>query len=372
MKTKFKYATLAAAALLLGFTGCSNDEETGGKTTDDTVKNVTVRISAPSTYAEEATAVGKTPVISDANVYFVGGGVVKATGIMIAADIAGNGKVFSDVPGSATKVVIISNAGALSSPDLSAITVNSSENALNAIMFEQDKQTDPANAVNVYGSADITGTPGSETAAVTLKPAISRIEIGKVEANTQASISLSSFKLAGIYINNTYTKCGTDYSTLPSVAADILNYGGTDAIWTNGSYPARFKDEWASPVSGTSFTPATSTNKWSYYVMPVIAGKGTTINTVQQSSIPHIVLKIVDAQSTGFGFSSTSYVTVKEIKVSNTALTQLERGKVYTITSIKIGGENLAATPETPAEQNISVTATVTDWEDQPVDPVLN
>lgn len=372
MKTKFKYATLAAAALLLGFTGCSNDDETGGKTDDSTAKSVTVRISTPSTYAEEATAVGLTPAINDVNVYFVGGGVVKATGTMTSAEIAGSGKTFSDVPGSATKVVIIANAGALSSPNVSSISVNSSENALNALMFEQVKQTNPVTAVNVYGSAAITGNPGSETAAVTLKPAISRIEIAKVEADPSAAIVLSSFKLAGIYINNTYTQCGTDYSTLPPVASDILNYGGTDAIWTNGSYPARFKDEWASPVSGTSFTPATSTNKWSYYVMPVIAGKGTIINTVQQSAVPHIVLKIVDAQSSGYGFNSTSYVTIKDIKVGGVALTQLERGKVYSIASIKIGGGNLAATPETPAEQNISVTATITDWEDQPVDPVLN
>lgn len=371
MKTKFKYLTLAITTLLLGFTSCSNDDETGGKTDEGTPKNVTVRISTPSTYAEEVTAVGQTPAINDVNVYFVGGGVVKATGTMTSAEIAGSGKTFSDVPGSATKVVIIANAATLSSPDVSSIAVNSSENALNALMFEQNKQTNPTSAVNVYGSAAITGTPGSETAAVTLKPAISRIEIAKVEADPLAAIELTGFKLAGIYINNTYTKCGTDYSTLPTVAADILNYDGTNAIWTNGSYPARFSDQWTSPTASTSFTPAVSTNKWSYYVMPVIAGKGTTINTVVQSAVPHIVLKIVDAQASGYGFASTSYVTVKDIKVGGVALTQLERGKVYSIASIKIGGGNLASTPETPTEQNVTVTATVTDWVDEPVEPVL-
>lgn len=369
MKTKFKYVTLVATALLLGFSSCSNDE-TDTKTDDSTPKSVTVRISAPSTYAEEATAVGKTPDINDVNVYFVGGGVVKATGTMTAAEIAGSGKTFNDVPGSATKVVIIANAATLSSPDVSSIAVNSSENALNALMFEQSKQTNPTTAVNVYGSATITGVSGSETAAVTLKPAISRIEIAKVEVDPSATIALTGFKLAGIYINNTYTQCGTDYSTLPTAAADILNYDGTNAIWTSGSYPARFSDEWSSPTTGTSFAP-TSPLKWSYYVMPVIASKGTTINTVAQSAVPHIVLKIVDAQATGYGFASTSYVTVKEIKVGGVALTQLERGKVYSIASIKIGGGNLASTPETPTEQNVTVTATVTDWLDEPVEPVL-
>lgn len=368
----FKYVFLMAAAIIVGFSSCSSDDETGGGV-DNTPKNVTVRVSNPSTYGEEATAVGQTPALNDLHVYFVGGGVIKSIGTMTAAEVTGTGKTFTGVPGSATEVVIIGNATALTSPNVATIAANDPVSKLNKLMFEQSKQTDPTTAVNVYGEAAIAGTPGLETAAVTLTPAIARIEIAEVKAKAAAAgvIELTSFKLAGIYINNAYTECGTDYSELPVDAAKVLNYAPDATVWTNGSYPARFKDEWTNPSAGTTFTPTASGEKWSYYVMPVIDGKGTTINTEKQTSVPHIVLKITDAVAAGYTFPSPAYITVKDIQVLGQSLTKLEKGKVYSIASLAIGGENLAATPETPATQDVSVKATLTPWSNVPVDPII-
>ena len=370
MKAHFKYVMMMAAALVLGFSSCSNDNE-ASEPTDSASKSVTIYVSNPSTYAEEATAVGKTPVINDLKVFFIGAGVIKEVGTMTSADIGGAGKTFDDVPGSATDVVIIGNATALSSPAITAFGVNDSEAALNAAMFEQDKQTDAATAVNVHGRAVIAGGVGSETATIALAPAIARFEIAEVKAKTGAGveIELEEFKLTGIYINNTYTECGTDYKTLPTASTSILNYGKVAAIWTDGTYPVRFKDEWASPTASTSFTPATGV--WSYYVLPVVANKGTTIDNVVQTSVPHIILKITDAKATGYELPNPAYVTVKELKVSGTSLTALEKGKVYSIATLAIAGENLSARPEVSATQDVVVTATVTEWTDQPVDPII-
>ena len=370
MKVKFKYAMAMAAALVLGFSSCSNDNEKDA--VESASKDVTIHVSNPSTYAEEASAVDQRPDLNDLNVYFIGAGVIKKKGTMTSAEITA-GKTFTDVPGSATKVVIIGNATALASPSVSTIALNDPESKLNTLMFEQSKQTDPTTDVNVYGDATIGGTVGAETAAVTMAPAISRIEIAKVEAKSEAAgaaIELSGFKLAGIYINNTYMECGTDYETLPADAAKVLNYGQEEDIWTDGTYPTRFKDEWTSPTEATSFAPATGT-KWSYYVMPVVADKGTTIDGATQKSVPHIILKITDAKAEGYELPNPAYVTVKELQVGGASLTVLARGKVYSIAKLSIAGENLGARPERPAMQDVLVTAEITPWTNQPVDPII-
>lgn len=361
MKKSFKYVMLMAATLLVGFNSCSNDDDNVAGV-DDSPKSVKVMVSVPSTYADEATAVGVTPVASDLQVYFTDGISIKAEGTMLPTEMA-EGKLFEDVPGTASNVVIIANPLLVTSP--AKLTVGTSVAELNKLMFEQSKQLDPKDKLNLFGSNTVTGN----TANVILAPAISRYEIAKVEANPGAQIPLTSFELAGIYINNTYTKCGTDYTTLPTGAADILQFGPDDTEWADGTFPARYKDEFAAPTAGTSFAPD---NKWAYFVMPVVAGKGTTINGELQTSIPHVILKIKNAEATGYTFAETMYVTVRDIKVAGaaTTLTELTRGKVYTM-ALSIGGENLAPKPELPALKDITVTAEVTPWIEEPVTPVL-
>ena len=369
MKKNFKYVTMTAAALVLVLSGCSK-EETGR--VEDSPKSVTVRVQNLSTYAVATPASGSMPVLYDLNVYFIGSGVIKDQGTMTTAE-ATSGKTFDDVPGSATKVVIIANAGELSSPNVASIATYDSENKLKQLMFEQSVQSyTAATDVNVYGTAPITGAVGSEAANVSLAPAVSRIEINSVGASTTANVQLTSFKLTGIYINNTYTQCGTDYTTVPTLPAGILNYGKDAVSFTNGSYPARFKDEWsaASVTAGDLFSPGVG-NRWSYYVMPVVAGKGTTIDAVVQTSVPHIILKIEEALAPGYTFPSPAYVTIKDLRVSGTSLTALEKGKVYSIGSILIGGENLAEKPEFPANQDIMVTTVLNPWDGQPTTPTI-
>ncbi|GAB6123782.1 hypothetical protein [Dysgonomonas termitidis] len=374
MKTNFKHAIIAATALLLGFSSCSNDDA-NAPADDLPKKSVTVSIAVPSTYADEATAVGVTPDIAEATVFFVGGGVIAEVGTLTTAEVT-SGKTFPDVPGSVTEVVIVANTATIAtSPAITTIAANDPLSELNELLFQQASQTHPKTGVNVFGRATITGGAGAYTANVMLVPAISRYEIKEILADPLAAIPLTSFKLTGIYINNTYTQIGTDYVTKPTSTANILSYGKSDAIWTNGSYPARFKDEFTGVTGATSFTPA---NRWSYYVMPVKSlVVGTTIDGVAQSVIPHIILKIEDATAAGYSFPSPAYITIKDLKVGGAPLTQLEPGKVYSIggsatgDGIKIGGGNLAPDPETNATENIQVTATVTPWTNVDVDPVF-
>ncbi|GAB6124286.1 hypothetical protein [Dysgonomonas termitidis] len=380
MKTNFKHAIIAATALLLGFSSCSNDDANAPQADDLPKKNVTVSIAVPSTYADEASAVGVVPDIKEAKVFFVGGGVIAQVGTLTTLEVA-SGKTFNNVPGSVTDVIIVANSETettsptLASGSISEIVDYDPLSKLNETLFQQASQTDPQTNVNVFGQAAITGSAGSYVANVMLVPAISRIELLKVEADPLAQIPLTSFKLTGIYINNTYTQLGTDYTTKPISAASILNYGKSDAIWTNGSYPARFKDEFTGVTGTTSFTPA---NRWAYYVLPVkVSVAGTTIDGVDQSAVPHIVLKIEDAFAVGHSLASPAYITIKDLKVGGTPLTQLAAGKVYTLgvtgtgEGIKIGGENLSPYPETNATESITVNCTVSPWSNQDVVPAF-
>lgn len=362
----FKYAILIATTVILGFSQCSKHDDTGK--VDNSSIAVKVTISALSTYAEEVTAVDKTPDLNELHVFFTDGISINEMGAFTAAEIKDGTKTFIQVPASATTAVLIGNA--LSQPTAEAITtiaVGDPVSKLSALMFRQKMQTDPVKAVNLHGEAPIV----SGEANVSLYPVIARIEIARVEVNPSAIIPLSSFKLAGIYINNTYTACGTDFSTLPTAAEDILNYGSNATVWTNGTYPARFKDEWTNPAAGTFAEPAKPNANWSYYVVPVKAELGTTIDGVVQTSVPHIVLKITDAVATGYAFTPTMFVTIKDIRIDDKSLTNLEKGKVYSIAPLLIGGENLAASPMVSGTQGVTATATVSPWMYESVNPII-
>lgn len=378
MKTKFKFLSLMAVSLLTGLASCSNDDQTPA--VEVTPRTVKVEIITPSTYAEEASAVGKSSLKKDLNVYFIGAGIVKHIGHVSEAEMGGGpsvSKAFADVPGDADKVIVIGNATHVGSPNVASINVNDPESKVNRLMFEQDKQIDPQTKVNLHGSGVVSGAGPTATASVDLLPAISRIEIGKIEVNPAAEIPLSSFELEGIYINNTYTQVGTDYSTLPTAATDILNYAAGNSIWTApaGTYPQTFCDEFPAPVAGASVAPAAG-KIWAYNVLPVVANKGTTIDGVIQSSVPHIVLKVKNVAIAAPGFSFPAgrsyYVVVTKIKDagSGNIHTKLDKGKAYSIASIAFGGEHLKTTPVANTN-TVTVSSESKPWVDAPSSVIL-
>lgn len=363
MKAKFKI--LAVVALAIGFANCSNSDE---PTTESAqLKSVTVKVVTPSTYSIGETAVGKTPTVYDATLYFMGSsGVILATGTMTQAEIIA-GKIFNDIPGDATRVQLIGNAGHLDSPDLSAGTIRATQSTLLSNAFwNQTVQTDPVTGVNVIGEGAILGASGSLTATVSVVPAVSRIEIKEVSADPAANIPLTSFRLTGIYINNTYAELGLDYTTLPTLPGDILNYGSDDPIWAAG-YPPTFYQA-VTGAAGTSFT-AGGTNVWAFFALPVVANSGTIINGAVQTSVPHIILKIEDATAPGNTFPNPAYLTIKDFKRGAIDVEELIKGKVFSISNIAFGGEHLAAKPEISTKENVAVTVVVSPWTDDPVTP---
>lgn len=374
MKMKFKYVMIAAATLLLGFASCSSDDGGDGGDTTGT-KDVAVKIKRPTTYAEDASAVGVVPDMKDAEVFFFASGIIKATGTMNLAEIA-SGKTFTGLNSGVDKVIIVANTNLLSSPAIP--TTITTEAQLNAIMLDHSAQTHFQTGVNLQGSATITGTT-NVTVNVDIYPAIARYEIGEIKAMPAASnpkLPLRSFKLTGIYINNTYTKVSLDYNTVSTVAAEILNYGTTATQWTDGTYPAAFKDEWAvaGVTAGSIFAPTTIGEYWSYFVMPPVANKGTTIDSELKTSVPHIILKLEDAivEDGLAGYphpKNPGYITITKLKKGGTYLDNLTRGEVYQIATIEIDGADIDD-PE-PKTKDVEVNVIVKPWVGVPVTPEI-
>ncbi|MDR1881704.1 MAG: hypothetical protein LBR26_02840 [Prevotella sp.] len=381
MKKKFMNSVLAfgAIAMLSLFGSCSSDES-GSEAVAGKTKTLKVRISIPSTYGvDDAVQSGDAPSLEgDVYLFFVGGGYVRAVKQSSVSILTTAGEVITDVPEAASSVVIVGNSATATIEGLSGIQAGDLESKVMFVVANQGAFS--SNAVNMYGRASIAGFDGEMEVDVTVLPAVSRIEIGEVKSASAGDgvTELTGFKLAGIYINNTYAKFGMNYEFLPPPApdfltdADKLNYVKGATVWESG-YPAAFCDIFPSPAEATTFTPATfdvgdAGKVWSYYVLPVKAGNGTTINIdgeeVQQSSVPHIVLKIVDAKAGGAFALGTYYVTVTQLEVGGEIITELERGKVYQIEEIEIAGENLSLMPE-PGENSatgLTVRATVEGW----------
>lgn len=368
---KFKYVMITAATLLFGFASCGSEETVPVGTGEP--KNVTVKIVKPTTYAEEETAIDVAPDIYDAEVFFIGSGNILKRGSMDDSEAGFPVKQFTDVPAAATEIIIVGNSTTLTSPALPTTITTKAQ--LEAVMFEHSVQTHAKTAVNLLGSGTITGT-GDAAVNVPVRAAISRIEIGEIKAKTAgAELPLVDFKLTGIYINNAYTKVSLNYADVPTLATDILQYGADAIEFTDGSYPVPFKDEWtsASVTADASFKPVNPLHKWAYFIMPPVAGNGTTIDTEVQTSVPHIVAKLEDVTTTSgnLGFSP-AYLTITKLIDSNTTLelTHLEAGKVYKITSIDIDGKDLSPKPETGA-RNVTVTVQVQAWVGVEVEPAL-
>lgn len=387
MKKNFKYVTMMAVALSMGFTGCSNDsDEQQPDVVNANSHSVTIKVAtkAAQTRADEATAIGQTPNLSDLTLYFVDDVLNKITDIQVAtpATITGAGETFNNLAAGTNAIYIVGNQSEVASADLTALSVGDTETDLKEAMLNilgQSAATAPTyENVNVYGYTSYAVGVGQTQVSVTMDiiPAISRLEIGKVEAdkvNPPVADQITDFDLEGIFINNTYQAIGLDNVTYGTAVA----YPSTDAIWgAPVTYPAQYCDQFTTLTGLDSYTP---TNTWAYYVAPAakqVGGSyvGEIISGVQYDAKPIIVLKLSNVTyNAGYGGTQydPAYVTVTKLKNGATYLDHFERGKVYDISSIAFDATNLTGTPLVPPVHDVEVTVTVKPWDGISTTPEL-
>jgi hypothetical protein len=377
----FKYLMMTAI-LAIGLASCSNDDDNvdggGVVTKDPKTVSLTLKQGKINTYADGPSAVGLSPTLSDAKVFFVGGGVILHQGDVLAADISSNvgTKVFTGVPGAATEVYVVANSATITLPAVTNGTTTLA--ALKETLNNIESQTHPVDNVTLHGAATITNTNGNYTCAVQIAPAVSRIEISKIEAATSdVVVPLTAFQLDGIFINNTYSQLGLDYTSLPAPltqGTNMFNYGQNDATSFVGGYLASLRDYDASGLGGTGLVKEPTAAVWGYQVFPLATATGTTIDGEAQSKVPMIILRITGATAAGHTIPNPAFLTVKKFVTDDgnaTPITAFQEGKVYQISNILFGGEHLSSRPVVPTSSDITVTVTVKDWEGVAIKPEL-
>lgn len=382
MKMNFKNLMMTAI-LAVGLVSCSSDDDnvqgggSGVVTKDPKNVSLTLKFGKNTTYADGNSAIGLTPNLTDAKVYFADGdGVIVFQGAVAESE---SGPYVFRVPGSATNVYVVGNTSTITTlptVTIGSTTLSTVKQSLNNI----EAQTHPVTAVTLQGAGIITGADGAYTCGVTVSPAVSRIEIIQIEGAATATngitIPLTSFQLDGIFINNTYSKLGLDYTTLPSVAGDIINFSQNNAAAFDGTYLASLRDFNAAGLGvNASLVKNPVGAVWGYQVFPLATATGTTIDEEAQSKVPHVILRITNPRSDNYVYpSETMFLTVKKFVTDDeneTEVTEFLEGKVYKISNIRFGGEHLSARPEVSSSSEITVTVTVKTWEEAAIKPEL-
>lgn len=280
MKFKFKYVSmLVAAAMIAGFTSCSNSEEVVGGSDDLTQPredDLTIQIEVPEakdSRGESTTNVGIAPHTFDMTLIFVGKEsattpqkVLKVIDGNVSQLTSAAGQKFKSMPLGVEGLYVIGNTDVAKYPATPTTPANFGQLAFNNdatkttlksyegeavsqfmknVMIKLDNYSiTDAKAVNISGYAPITTTQGTTPVRVLVTPAISRYEIRQIKEKNN-----KTFTLNGIYISNTMRQISIDGQEYPNDPAQLINYGwnspnwnATLKGWDYNSHPAADKD----------------------------------------------------------------------------------------------------------------------------------
>jgi hypothetical protein len=371
-KVNFKYLTLMAAALLLGFSSCGNDDETGGET--DGTKRVFLKISGnrPATYSESAPQGETTVEFATGHLYFIDplGRIVEHYtlsseesgdhNLKIDEMIDGKAAVL-DVPMSVVDVYIVGNV-----PAGVNIPVTGNISAVKALALGVETQKNTGN-VGLYGFDKLLA-PSEEgqsyTANITLKPIVARIELPEIKAKNS---DITSFTIDGIFVDNFHVS-GQVSGDLPSLAT-LVTSSDDPAKYDNNVRPylTAYKQsvyDWYDPGFGATGNPLLvkpdNGNVWGYNLFATLEG----------SDVPRIIIRLSDVTTTTKTYPTPMFLTVNGFIAGGTQLFSIESGKVYQIAPVEFLKENLS---EQPAKStiNVAVSITLAKWKTVPIQPVI-
>lgn len=385
---KLCVSLMALVALLC--VSCSNDPEIPEK--NDNGIDVTLSITTnPLTKALETNQVGVSAPIDPAKefiVYFMdeSGNTVtayKLTDTQISAiqpSTVGAGVKFTNLDPSVVSVYVVAN---VPSGTLPATAPGTSLTDINGkVQNISEQQT--ANAASVVlantGKTVKTGfTQGDNasngnaqfTVAVELTPIVSRIQIKKVSVDTDKTIT--SFTLAGIYIDNFYQKMtiGGAFTGITDndivKATDKTTFAASNALYSTTNL---YDEDKTDGLVQDPFV-ATKPQVYGYQFFPT---KKT--NATDLSKVPYIILKLTnvkksDTATRDISEKETYYIAVKAYKTTDATpatITEFLPGQIYTIANIPVSEKNIVTDP-TKSLINVTVNVTVAKWTDKALNP---
>lgn len=333
----FKYAFLMAAAIVLGFSSCSNDED-GGITGDNSKpKSVFLKIEqGPATYSESSVVGDQTEVnFSSGELFFTNGAgeILKHYTISSADTDAGNismtdvksGVSLKNLPGAISNVHVVGNV-----PSGVTLAKTGNISVVKNTVLGVAEQSD-INKVNLYGTSALVdkGTTSSEknneyTATINLAPTVARIELTEITGGGD----IQSFKVAGVFTDNFYKEASMEGKTAAAALidngadADIFKIPSTvyDVFANNTIY-----DWYTTGLLAVNKVAKPGSGVWSYNVFAETTG----------TAVPRIVIRLENVVTTQ-GDQGTQFITIKGMKDDSGKLATIEAGKVYSISAGKL------------------------------------
>lgn len=375
---KIIFAALFAAAI---FTTACSKEDIGYNGKDGETRRVVLDVQR----TVESRGVGAPA--GTQKVQFADGYVVFADGSNIATDVftivsgtpsadpadreitMAEGIIsFEEVSAQSRNIYILGNAGALT---ITPETTNME--TLVATLATAKSQTNAVSgsnltAVNLYGkTASINHAVAPSTAAITVAPISSRIEIAKFTAGG----TISGYKVEFIGINNFYHTSTLSGDLNKSALNDDKIYLGKDDAdkFTADGIPAYatadagyFYDENIAGGLGTlsGNVLADASGSWAYNLFAPVGGE-----------FPHIVIRVSGVTGvTGLDASDIRYMTVTRFvnTSDDSQIAAFAPGKIYHIENIIFDETNLAVNPEMKTV-TAAVTVTIPEWEPITVTP---
>ncbi|MGL5689449.1 MAG: hypothetical protein ACRDD8_01405 [Bacteroidales bacterium] len=340
-----KLSYLASMLAALFFVACTSNEIPGD--TDDTQGDRIVKINVDhlSTKAEQPGAVDNSYTkVEDGVIYFFkDGGTAVFAYRLTADDIATLGGsesmkniTVTGVPLTANHVVMVSNLNKAnkSYPPFAGNTLAT----IKAFPFSIKEQQPvggadaslPVAEVVMSGETNITpdaSNPAVGSAAITIAPVLSRLEVGAVRCRTlpgtvlpgtYADGQITKFRLRGIFITNHY-ELGTVFGF-----GQNATYKPTDPLL----YTAAFNNGLVDFYSEPNTLSKKASNYFAYHTFP----------SVNVSDMPHIVVSIdniwytdIDGNEKEWKSGGIQFFTVEKYKAGSTELTRFAPAKIYRI-----------------------------------------
>lgn len=267
----------------------------------------------------------------------------------------------ANVPTSATKVLMIANyvasGNGVNYADFDAISLTDAKAKSIAISSLQSEGNGVENVILSGVEAPITAAEGSTAeqpkgqASVTVTPIVARVEIKSIGTKTEAVNNIVSYTLQGVFVPNHYANgaivgAGTGALVLPALANYTANF-------SNGLFD--FNE------AGLTKDDA---KVYAYHTFPAV---GT-------ANLPWIVIKVKDVKYNN-GVTETLYdegreqfITVKSYKKSGVAVENFEAAKIYSLSAVNFGLDNLSSDPNN-SPKSVTVDVTVTAWSVEEITP---
>jgi len=365
MKKNFKCLALMAAALLVGFSSCSNDND-APSVDAKTPKNMKIKVNlgAPTGYAEGPAQTATAVNFASGDLYFTDGAgtikkhysiksdAVKSEGDVIKlSDLTvQTGYTVKNLPGDAIYVYLVGNTANLpTTGNIKAVQDKSVNVGL------QVATADNKNNVNLYGAGvaaeKTAATPETNAqyeVAINLAPTAARIELGSITATGD----ITGFQVDGIFVDYYYSEASVigavDDKNLVKNDDNIDNF-----LNTNKNYPTSLYDWITTPATTNVVKPTTDGNVWGYNVFAANAG----------STVPRIVIRLSNVTAKTGSYTGSQFITVKGFNDKDgKPLGTIKPGNVYKLaTGLTFKDEDVTIKPNMP-NIDVKVTVTVDSW----------